>query len=239
MKLKIGKMTNQDLADWFGVTKKTITNNKQKWLTELKDYAKFYEEKGKVIITEVYQDEYMSRIKINQIKIKKEFPKVWRELDTCKRAGAEIAQNLKNEIELSQGVVEKYTRLNRTELYGNPKDLEGGTIGNCSYIWAKKSGDGANAVYELLTKEEEKIKEEVIRKYYGNTTEKQIIVKGMIASGEIKKEDAWEVLEELTGSTDGKFFDFFYELQEKIGATLVRATKSEKYIEEEGYNFEI
>ena len=39
MKLKIGKMTNQDLADWFEIAPKTLRNTKPKRLEELKEYA--------------------------------------------------------------------------------------------------------------------------------------------------------------------------------------------------------
>ena len=56
MKLKIGKMTNQELADWFEIAPKTFRNTKPKRLEELKEYADFYEDKGKVYITHIYED---------------------------------------------------------------------------------------------------------------------------------------------------------------------------------------
>ena len=69
-------------------------------------------------------------------------------------------------------------------------------------------------------------------KYFGDATEKQILVKGMIESGEIKKEDAWEVLEELTNMRTGNFMAFLTELQEKIGCQVIRGTFVERKIKE-------
>ena len=75
MKLKIGKMTNQELADWFEIKLKTFKNTKRKRLEELKEYADFYEEKGKVYITHIYEDTY-SRKKVYP-RVKELMPVLW------------------------------------------------------------------------------------------------------------------------------------------------------------------
>ena len=46
----------------------------------------------------------------------------------------------------------------------------------------------------------------------------------MVALGEIKKEDAWQLLEELTNMDDRGFMNFLVELQERIGCQVVRGT---------------
>ena len=82
--------------------------------------------------------------------------------------------------------------------------------------------------YDFLTPEEEKIKKDLQMKYFGDTTEKQILVKGMVETGEITKEEAWSVLEELTNMKANGFAGFLSELQDKIGAPIVRGTLVER-----------
>lgn len=53
MELTTGVWTNKMLAEWFEIKEKTFANTKKKCLEELKEYAVFYEKKGKVVITEV------------------------------------------------------------------------------------------------------------------------------------------------------------------------------------------
>lgn len=53
MELTTGVWTNEMLAEWFNISAGTLKNTKKKRLEELKEYADFYEKKGKVVITEV------------------------------------------------------------------------------------------------------------------------------------------------------------------------------------------
>ena len=57
--LKMGKMETQEIADWFGVTKKTYTNSTSKYLEKLKEYAEFERVRGGVIIKKIYFSEYI------------------------------------------------------------------------------------------------------------------------------------------------------------------------------------
>jgi polyhydroxyalkanoate synthesis regulator phasin len=79
-----------------------------------------------------------------------------------------------------------------------------------------------------LTDEEEEIKQGLIKKYFGDATEKQIFIKGMVEMGEIRKEEAWELLEELTNMKGNNFMLFLGELQDKIGCQVVRGTLVER-----------
>ena len=58
MQLKLGKMTTQELADWFGVKKKTYTDKREKFLDKLKYFAEFEPVYGGVVIKEIYVEEY-------------------------------------------------------------------------------------------------------------------------------------------------------------------------------------
>lgn len=52
--------TNEEMAEWFGIKKKSFTDTKKKKLEILKDFADFEEAKGKIKILEVYEAEYIS-----------------------------------------------------------------------------------------------------------------------------------------------------------------------------------
>lgn len=226
-----GKKTKKEIAEWFGVTQATFSKYKEKKLKELEKFAEFYEEKSKIIITKVLCPVYAKQGSNAYTKIKEEVDKTWRKngLDSCKRVSMEIENKLKNELTVTSNTIYDYTRQSRNELYGIPF-VERGKIGSCTYLWVKKIGDGITTVYEPLTAEEEKIKQELIKKYFGNADEKQIIVQGMVAKGEITKEQAWDVLTELTNMKGENFYEFLVELQEKVGCQVVRGTMVERDI---------
>lgn len=98
-----------------------------------------------------------------------------------------------------------------------------------------------DTVYSMLTEEEQEIKERLIKKYFGDTSEKAIIVKGMIETGEISESDAWKVFEELSNLGTGNFMGFLKELQRTLHCQIVRGTLLEKFdddkIEEGAFDF--
>ena len=96
-----------------------------------------------------------------------------------------------------------------------------GLYGECRLVWGKLVDEDH---IECFTQEEQIIKEQLMKKYFGNATEKQIIVKGMVDSGEISKEQAWDVLQELT-LMDWKMPAFIAELSVKVGYPIVKGTE--------------
>ena len=70
--------------------------------------------------------------------------------------------------------------------------------------------------------------EELLKKYFGDSDEKHAIVQAMVEKGEIKKEEAWEVFNDLTGTNTDSFMMFLGELQEKLGCQVVRGTLVER-----------
>ena len=227
MELKLGKMTNKELAQWFGIVESTFKATKAKKLEELKLFADFYEQSGKVFITEIYEPVYNRQQARTVGKVINKIDKVWSEdgLDTCQRVGSQICKMLKQEgLIRGEKTIIKYTRDGRNELYGKPFFEEGGKLGHCIYIWCKKSPDGT---YKLLNSEEIKIKEDLQKKYFGDATEKQIIVEAMVESGEITRAEAWDVLRELT-NMKRNFMPFLGELQEKLQCQVIRGTLVER-----------
>lgn len=230
MELKEGIMTNEELAEWFGVKLTSFKNTKRKKLEELKLFADFYEEKGKIIITEIYEPIYQKQQgKTKQMVISK-IDQVWSEdgLDSCSRVGNKICELLEKEgIVRKPNTVIAYTRQGRNELYGIPFMNEG-KIGKCIYIWCKR--DPKTGEYSLLTEKEQVIKQNLQTKYFGDATEKQILVKGMVEAGEIRKEDAWDVLEEMTNMRTGNFMMFLKEIQEALHCQVIRGTLVERNV---------
>lgn len=225
MELRLGKMTSKELAEWFEVSYSTFRKkeNKDKKLQELKEYADFEEVYGGVIISAIKEKKYVKDAKKSKEIILNALDEEWAEsgLDTCSNVAIKIYDKHKDELTIADSTAYNYTIAARKELYGVPFQ-NGGKLGNCIYIWCKKDED--TGTYSFLTKEEQEIKQKLQTKYFGDATEKQILIKGMVEKGEIKKEDAWEVLEEMTNMNTSNFLGFLKELQSTIGCQVVRGT---------------
>jgi NAD(P)H-nitrite reductase large subunit len=63
-----------------------------------------------------------------------------------------------------------------------------------------------------------------MKKYFGDATEKQILVQGMVEAGEIKKEEAWDILTQMTNMRGVNFYTFLKELQETLGCKVIKGT---------------
>lgn len=235
MELKIGLMNNKELADWFGIKESSFKNKKKEKLEELSLFAEFYETKGKVYITKVLEPVYSRQQgKTLQMVIDK-IDGVWSEdgLDSCSRVSYKIYELLEKEgLIRSPETIKNYTIKGRNELYGKPFMEHGGKLGRCIYLWCKRNPDTGE--YSLLTEEEQKIKQDLQTKFFGDATEKQILVKGMVESGEITKDEAWEVLEEMTNMSGSNFMAFLREIQKALGCQVVKGTLVERNLLIEG-----
>lgn len=229
MVLKEGKYLNKDLAEWFGITPNSFNKQKDKKLEELKNFAQFHLDGKRVVIDKVFIEEYSKQGSQAYQQVRDKIDEVWDEsgLDSCSRVGSEIYEVLSEDecFKLTEGSVYQYTIRGRNELYGKPF-MDGGSMGNCKYLWCKK--DNETGTYHFLTEEEQAIKQKLQTKYFGDATEKQILVKAMVEAGEITKEDAWDVLEEMTNMRTGNFMMFLKELQAELGCQVVKGTYIER-----------
>lgn len=224
MELSIGKMSNKELSDWFGIKETSFRNKKKERLEELKNYAEFYEEKGKVVITKIIDPVYVKKSDKVYKDIVENMDSVWNKngLDSCARVGAELYNNFvvkDPKFPYEESTIITYTRKGRNELYGKPYG-DHGTIGSCQYVWCKRDKETGN--YDFLTEEEEKVKKELQTKYFGDATEKQIMVNAMYEAGEIDEKEAFLLLREWTNMSDrGHFMGFLGELQKALGGVQV------------------
>lgn len=223
MELQLGKMSNKDIAEWMGINSNTFNKNKSKYLEELSKFAQFHLEGKKVFIDKIIISEYSkSGGSMAYQMVKNKVDEFWSPtgLDSCKVVSSKIVQYYGKDLPVAERTAYNYTRQGRNELYGKPFEA-GGSLGSCTYMWCKKSDDD---ILVPLTPEEEMVKANLIKKYFGNADEKQIIVSGMVESGEIKKEEAWDILTELTNMKGENFMMFLGELQEKLDCKIVRGT---------------
>lgn len=220
--------TNKELAEWFGMKANSFANQKEKKLEQLKAFAD-YELQGnkqkKVFIKKVYEPTYNKKGSESYQIIKANLEKYWSQngkgLDTCKRVAGEMYRdNLVNSITI--GTTENYANRSKREKYGINYVSEG-TIGRSIYSWGKYIQDGDDVRLVPLTQEEIEIKNKLVKKYFGNTTDKHVFVQGMVENGQITKEQAWEVLEELTNMKE-KFKAFKADFEVAINSPVGRGT---------------
>ena len=224
--LELRLYTSKELAEWFGISPTSFYKYREKKLEELKAFADFEQvgnKQKKIKITYIYEPVYSKQGSANFKKIKDQVDEVWDAsgLDTCKRVSEKIMEKNNYALAIKDSTVYNYTLKSRNILYGKPFDGVGGTLGSCRYSWVKEEEDGS---LRELTQEEQNIKEKLIKKYYGDATEKQILVQGMIEAGEITKEEAWDVLTKMTKMNRASFYTFLKELQKTLGCKIIKGT---------------
>lgn len=225
--LKLGIVTNKELAQWFGISPSTFSKYKESKLRQLGAYADYQlvgNKQFKVKINKIYQDTYYKKGSEAYETIKGKLNDTWSEtgLDSCKRVCKQILNQVS--LDITPGTAYKYTLKSRNDLFGKPFQ-QAGTLGSCRYMWCKKNDEGR---LEPLTQEEEKIKSELIKKYFGDASDKQIIVTAMVEAGEITKEQAWDILTSMTNMRGYNFVGFLRELQLTLGCKVIKGTMVER-----------
>ena len=231
-KLQEGIFNNKDLAEWFGCSSSYFSQVKDKKLEELQAYADFElvgNKQKKVKINKVYEEQYHKKGSYAYQTIRDKFDQTWSKdgLDSCKRVCYQIMEM--TDLGVVQGTAYNYTLKTRNDLFGKPFQ-EGGKLGSCRYLWCKQGKDGK---LRFLTEEEEQIKSKMIKKYFGDAEQKQIIVQGMVEAGEISKEQAWDILTQMTNMKGNNFLLFLKQLQRTIGCRVIRGTLVERNLIEE------
>ena len=226
MELRVGLMTNNELAEWFGVKPVTFRNHKSKKLEELKKYADFELKGAKIYIKEIYGSKVYIKRQDYSI-VREEFTQVYNKskIDTASNVSKKIYRKRKDDLTIKESTTYEYTKAARNELYGKPF-VGCGEKGVCRYIWAKLIGEGQ---YERFNDTEQAIYKRLLVKYFRGTDEKTIFVEDMIKRGEITKEEAWDVFEDMMNLEQG-FMNFKAEMEEAIGYPIVRVTEIENQI---------
>lgn len=244
MKLKIGKMTTKELAQWFGISYGSFRVYKDTKLKELEDYAEFDIIYGGVIITKIKDENMLEYVKTHSKSkeiIYNAFDEEWSAegIDTCSNVALKIYDKHKNELSIAETTAYSYTIAARNELYGRPF-VDMGKLGSCRYLWVKVTGE-ENGVktLEVFTDEEDKIKKNLMKKYFSTDEEKELMVAEMVERGEITKAEAYDALCEMKNLNAAGFMAFKKELEKAIGLPVLKGTLIEKkaQLENRGFNW--
>ena len=220
--LHLGTFTITEMAEWFGKSRVTISTHKDEYLLKLKKYCDFEElPSGKIKITAIHTPTFAGEG--NKQIIKDNFVKEWNDngLDTARNVSEKILDNNEDKLNITKSTAYTYTLQARNELYSKPF-CGRGEKGCCEYVWCVDLGEGQ---YRELNEDEQKVKNDLLKKYFGNTTEKQLMVEAMVKAGEITEAEAFGVLKEMTGMNQAGFFGFLKELSATLHCRVIKATK--------------
>lgn len=165
MKLKIGKMTSKELAEWFGIAYSTYRKKSKTLLEELKDYCRYDVCYGGVVVTDINIFEYVNPRTSNYKEVESHVPEEWDEsgFDTKKNVSEKIYTKYKDKLTIAQSTTYDYVRKASDKFYGKANNYEDvGTIGNCWYKLGVREPDGK---LRLFTTEEEKVRKIIKEKY--------------------------------------------------------------------------
>lgn len=232
MELKLGLMTNKEMAEWFGVSEINFSKHKTKFLKKLEEYAIFEPKRGGVCIKQIIVGIYVRKESKTYNSVKDNLDSVWSQdgLDTCKRVSDTLYAMripIKSDGKLaSENTCYEYTRAARNELYGVPFGT-GGTLGSCVYEWGKVDEDGH---LSPLTAEEEKLRKSLVKVFFGEADEKSIQVQELIDNNQLDPEYAWDYYASLMDMKNK--YRLFMDAMLENGIVLRKCTMVTRYNKE-------
>lgn len=239
MKLKKGKMTSKELAEWFNIAYSTFRRSKQKkelLLEKLLFYCSYEQVYGGIIIKEIFIPEYDKNLNTDA---SKEYLTQVKESSTklCTITG--MARKLQKDYpdtwgRMSFSAVEKSLRnaglalFGKTNLpiYREQEERYSGPYGYKEYCWAIKVSDLNE--YRFLTEEEDKIFGILLESY--NVSGKDIALKQEYDKEKLQafKENKITKEEYILAMEHSELFpNLLSKFREQTGLTLVRSTYHE------------
>lgn len=219
--------TYYEIAQFFNITPQSFKVHKFEKLEELKNYAIFHEINNSIVIDKVFCSYYLGSLS-NRRAFK-------RMMFAC------MNNNIVNEYLLAKEMRKRYSvdlqdyslkeliyyiRYYFTEYYGN--DIEG-LKGKKEYGYFKLE---RGMLLPLAAEKQEKDK--IIKQWYGNLTEKVLLIQDKINNREIEKEDAWDLLSDMCGLES--YESFKYSLDRAVAAQLYNGYQ---IFNREDYNIDI
>lgn len=176
-------MTGHELAEWMNISYSTYRNKPSQYIQRLKDYCKYEQIRGGVIIEEIYISKYNKNLKVEQTTV---YLKALHEHNNL------IALT---GLENTTGLSTYYGRQVRNQLFGDkPRNIDSGARGIIGWrerIWAVKLGENQ---YRRFTEQEEELFNTLItQNYIGKLTPevikaRELILKCCIEEGYSAKE---------------------------------------------------
>lgn len=232
--LKLGKMKTDEIAAWFGLSGKsraqTFRNDKERYLRELGEYADFDVVYGGVFIRGIKipgDDVYIKGRSDSRKLILKAFDEEWADsgLDTCINVNNKIIKKYGNEITVNKDTAYKYALDAKKTLFGVAWK-SAGKLGYCKYLWCKvyDQEDGI-AILEPFTEEEQEIKKQIMKKYFDTDIEQDILIREMVETGELTKEEAYDLSCEVRNLNKTGFMAFKAELELLFNCRITKGTR--------------
>ena len=221
--LKLGFMSTQDLANWAQLSSGYLSKKKKAWCEkQLYKYARYRLVTGGVEILEIYEPVYHSSAKKD---VEKHFMKCFGtkdfKADQCKSVCEKIKDKL-NVLTVSDETYYSYTCQTKREWFGVPKKREG-THGYCQFVYCKVVNDE----FVPFTEEEDKIRKELIKKYFNKEHEEDVFTvqaaKKAYKRKEITKEELYEIIEQVSDN-EIDWIGFTAEFEKTIKARTAFAT---------------
>lgn len=230
MELKLGKMTQAEISEWFGLKpdsfRKASEKSRRKKLEILSTYADFHIDKRTIFIDKIYIANYTPALQI----VENNFDNTWNKnnIDTCARVNQELRyknEELANQVKESTSYV--YTLKVKTRKYGRNYIDEFGEEGYCEYVWCKF--DEQTHTAEPLSKKEEAIMKECSKEAYGELSSQIALYSDALAKGEMTaKEFEMAVADLNTRKAQECYQEFIDLVVEKLGFFPDKATRIHK-----------
>lgn len=221
--LQLGIMSVAELAEWFGISRKSLSAAKVRKLKELEDFCQF-EDLGRkgVNITKIYIPIYSKLSKDVEV-----YKKLVEKQPNKLTSVAAIAKELK-ETKDYQNFNERAIRYRMAKAgevgFGiTNEENSKGIYGSREYVWAVKL-EGP-VYYRYFTDEEKKLFDELTVNLYSTNPEK--VQKAALLDESLKKGEmtTQEWIEKKDALGVNVFSEVLYSFKEKTGLTIVRATK--------------
>jgi hypothetical protein len=234
--LKLGKMTNKEMAEWFGVALTSYTQRKRKgtaYLNQLEDYCAFEEIRGGINVLEIYKSEYIPK-KSKVDKAMRELAETWSSqpdgfstatylvgaflVDHEDEPGYEVFYEYS-----PQTLIDKVSEVKK-ELWGNGYTKRHGTRGWSTRVMGVKDKDD---IPRLMTDEEHDLRRKLYKDYVLPKTDEQI------------DKDMQEYLEGEQKTRDNNFKRLFDIYKQKTGLIIIMGTQCQDgIIWDEEFTFE-
>lgn len=226
MELEEKLYSSKELAEWFGVSAKTFSNNRKRYLEELHLFA-IYEDLGGrgtnhkgILIKQVLNPIYAKKKKVSKAYqiIKDNFHKAWHSsgYDTAARVGSQIwKENEELQQLISEATAKQYVLKARTEFYGKVYDRDSyGELGICKPVYiARNSWDEAI----LLTDEQIATINKIRREIYDD--EQAPMLDEALIHHEISEEEYEKILKDYNSKEKRaeRYYNFINRVADELG----------------------
>lgn len=228
---------NKELAEWFGISYHSFRNVKKKKLEELEEYADFYEDKSKIVVTKVYIKEYVPKRSPNKTLVSEQFYNVWSKtgIDTASRASQRLYRENEDKLTCSEATLYHYylaeKKVRRGRLERKVNEVDGtwtyerikGIDGTYRYIWCIY--DSEQDEFIPLTVEQTKIFWDIKKKHYQSISDLTFKYDCLKREGEISEKESMDNEEDLKRKRKAAYFAFKRELEKTFKAEVCLVTQ--------------